>query len=88
VLGLVRQHRRTGDVADGPEAGNAGAAVIVDDDGAALDFSRPASRARDFSVLQTTPTAEIKGVAGHVDLAAVLVLDVRDDAVLGPCRPW
>ena len=38
VLGLVRQHRRAGDVADGVDAGHVGAAEPVDDDGAALDL--------------------------------------------------
>src|SRR5581483_8356071 len=37
VLGLVRQHRRPGNVADGVDARYVGAPVAVDDDGAAVD---------------------------------------------------
>ena len=36
LLGLVRQHRPAHHVADRPDAGQVGAAVVVDDDGAAL----------------------------------------------------
>ena len=36
MLGLVRQHRRAGDVADGVDARHVGLAEAVDDDGAAL----------------------------------------------------
>ena len=36
VLGLVRQHRRARDIADGVNAGHIGLAVAVDHDGAAL----------------------------------------------------
>ena len=36
VLGLVRQHRRAGDVADGVDARHVGLADAVDDDAAAV----------------------------------------------------
>ena len=36
MLGLVRQHRRAGDVADRVDARHVGAAVAVDDDGTAI----------------------------------------------------
>ena len=38
VLGLVGEHRRAGDVADGVDAGDVGAAEAVGDDGAAVDL--------------------------------------------------
>jgi hypothetical protein len=38
MLGLVRQHRRAGDIADRIDAGNIGAAVAVGLDCAALDL--------------------------------------------------
>ena len=55
MLGLVRQHRRAGDVADGPDARDIGAAMIVDNDGAALDLHA--------DLLEP----EILGVALHAD---------------------
>jgi hypothetical protein len=60
VLGLVRQHRRAGDVADGVDARHVGAAVAVDDDVPRSVFTPSFSRPR-FSMLPTTPTAEITG---------------------------
>src|SRR5207253_6428552 len=55
MLGLVRQHRRARDVADGVDARHVGLAESIDRDGAALDL-----HAELFQ-------AEIFGVADHAD---------------------
>ena len=55
MLGLVRQHRRTCDVADGVDAGHVGLAVAVDHDAAAIGL--------DAEFLQ----AEVLDVADHAD---------------------
>src|SRR5262249_8232130 len=81
VLCLVREHRRTGDVADGVDAGNVGPAEAIDDDCPLLDLY--AQRLE----------AEVLGIAHHpdgedhalgLDLLALptLRLDRRRDAVL------
>ena len=38
MLGLVRQHRRPRDIADGVDARHIGLAIAIDDDGAAIGF--------------------------------------------------
>ena len=50
VLGLVREQRRTGDVADGIDAGHVGAAGAVDDDRAALDLHAELFQAEIFDI--------------------------------------
>src|SRR6185437_10562173 len=81
VLGLVRQHRRAGDVADRPQAGNVGAAVVIDDDGATVDLH---AELFEPEVLRVALHADGRdqGIAGDVDLAAVLELDMGHDAGL------
>ncbi len=79
MLGLVRQHRRACDVADGVDAGNVGLAVAVDHDAAAVGL--------DAELLQ--PKA--LDVADHADrrdhpleldrLRLLAVVDGGDDAV-------
>ena len=79
MLGLVRQHRRACDVADGVDAGHVGLAVAVDHDAAAVGF--------DAEFFQ----AEVFDVADHADrrnhpleldrLRLLAVVDGGDDAV-------
>ena len=90
VLGLVREHRRPGDVADGVDAGHVGAAEAVGDDDAALGLHA--------ELLE----AEVLDVADHADgrdhpldgerlRAAFAVVDRRRDAVgllVELRRPW
>ena len=90
VLGLVGEHRRARDIADGVDAGDVGAAEPVGDDAAALGL--------DAELLE----AEALDVADHADRRdgaiefgvrplALAVLDGRDDAVgtlRRARRPW
>jgi hypothetical protein len=50
MLGLVRQHRRTRDVADGVDAGHVGLAVAVDHDAAAVGLDAELFQPRIFDV--------------------------------------
>ncbi len=80
MLGLVRQHGRPGDVADGVDAGHVGLAEpsITTQPRSILtpSFSRPR-----FSMLPTTPTAEIIALGGDRLRAALAVVDGGGDAV-------
>ncbi len=86
VLGLVRQHRRAGDVADGVDARHVGAAIAVDDDGAALDLHAERLQAE---VLDIALDADRRDhpVGGDRLGLAVLQLDMRGDRDRGPSRP-
>ncbi|MNL43770.1 hypothetical protein D3C87_1662990 [compost metagenome] len=78
----MRQHRRAGDVADGPDALDIGLAIAVDDNGAALglDANRFQPKPLDIALhadgRDQLVTSDLLGLA-------VLGLDMGDDAVLG-----
>src|SRR6185437_2800394 len=50
MFGLVRQHRRTGDITDGVDAGHAGFAIAVDHDAATLGLDAEFLQAEVFDV--------------------------------------
>ena len=79
MLGLVRQHRRARDVADGVDAGHVGLAVAVDHDAAAVgldaEFFEP-------EVLDVADHADRRDHPLELDrLRLLAVVDGGDDAV-------
>ena len=80
VLGLVREQRRAGDVADGVNARHIGLARAVDDDGAALGLHAEFFQAE---ILDIADDADGRNDAidGERLRAALAVVDGRDDAV-------
>ena len=90
VLGLVRQHRRPRDVADGVDAGHVGAAEAVGDDGAALGLH---AELLEPEVLDVADHADGRDHAldGERLRAALAVVDGGGDAVgllVELRRPW
>ncbi len=82
MLGLVRQHRRPGDVADGPDALDVGGAVFVDDDRTALGLHADGFEANTLDVaLDANGRDQL--VAADLLLGAVLELHMSDNTVTG-----
>src|SRR5580704_3714464 len=80
VLGLVRQERRAGDVADGIDAGRAGLADAVNDDGAALGFYAEFFQAEILDIADDADRGD-DAIDGERLRAALAVIDGRGDAV-------
>ena len=80
MLGLVGQHRRTGDVADGIDARHVGLAVTVDHDNAAIDFDAELFEAE---ILDIADHADRRNHPLELDRLRLLlaVVDGRDHAV-------
>src|SRR5581483_9151631 len=81
VLGLVGEHRGAGDVADRVKAGNVGAPVAVDDDGAALRLDAQLFESEVFDVADDAGGRN-HPVGSDFLALAVLALDHRGDRVL------
>ena len=80
VLGLVRQQRRAGDVADGVDARHVGLAEAVDDDRAALGFHAEFFQAEIFDIADDADRGD-DAIDGQRLRAALAVVDGRGDAV-------
>ena len=80
VLGLVRQHRRAGDVADGVDARHVGACRAVDHDGAAVDLHAELFQAEVLDVADDADRGD-DAVDGERLRAALAVVDGGGDAV-------
>ena len=80
MLGLVREHRRPRDVADGVDAGHIGPAHAVDHDGAAIGLH---AELFETEILDIADDADRRNhpVDGHRLRAALAVVDGRGDAV-------
>ena len=80
VLGLVREHRRPGDIADRIEAGDVGLAIAVDDDGAAVGLHAERFEAEVLDIALHADGRD-HAVGGDLLDRAVLLLDMRGDRI-------
>ena len=80
MLGLVRQHRRAGDIADGIDARHIGAAIAVDDDAAAVGLDAERFEAEIFDIALHADGGD-QPVGGDLSSLAVLGFDSRRDRV-------
>ena len=80
MLGLVRQHRRPGDVADGVDAGHVGLAVAVDHDAAALGLDAELFQAEALDVADDADRRD-HPLDIRSSAACLAVVDGGDDAV-------
>ena len=90
VLGLVCQHRRAGDIADGVDAFDIGFAVAVDDDAAPVGLHTEFFKSEIFDVSLNTDGGN-QPVGGDRLGFAVLGFHMRRDACwrpFRPLRPW
>ncbi|MGY3082320.1 hypothetical protein ACVWZZ_008728 [Bradyrhizobium sp. LM6.10] len=80
MLGLVREHRGTRDVADGIDAGDVGVAVAVDHDDAAIGFDAELFEAEILDIADDADRRDHPLELGR-DRLALAVVDGGDDAV-------
>ena len=80
VLGLVRQHRRPRDIADGVEARHVGLAEAVDDDAAAIGLHTKCFEAKALDIADDTDRRD-HPLGGDVLLVALVVFHGGGDAV-------
>src|SRR5262245_29821997 len=80
VLGLVRQQRRTGNVADGVNPGHIGAIERVDHDGAAVGLHAELFKTEMFDVAGDADRGD-DSLDGERLRTALAILDSRSDAV-------
>ena len=80
MLGLVRQHRRAGDIADGVDARHIGLAVAIDHDGAAIGFHAELFEPEIFDIADHADGRD-HAIDGDRLRAALAVVDGRGDAV-------
>ena len=80
VLGLVRQHRRTRDVADRVDARHVGLAVAVDHDGAAVGLHAELLQPEVLDIADDADRRD-DAIDRHLLRAALAVVDGRGDAV-------
>src|SRR5580700_9326475 len=80
VLGLVREQRRAGDIADGIDARHAGLADAVDDDCRALGFYAELFQAEILDIADDTDRGD-DAIDGEYLRAALAVVDGRGGGI-------